>query len=89
MHQQKQFIQDIKTNEGIIYKVARVYSKTPEDLKDLYQEIVYQMWKSYKGFKGNSKISTWMYRIALNTSISHLKKEKKRGNEISTDTFFF
>ncbi len=83
MHTKKEFIQDIKENEGIIYKITRIYSNNPEDQKDLYQEIVYQLWKSYNTFKGNSKISTWMYRIALNTAISNLKKEKRRGSQVS------
>jgi RNA polymerase sigma-70 factor, ECF subfamily len=82
----KKFIRDIKENEGIIYKVSRIYSNTIEDQKDLYQEIVYQLWKSYKSFKGESKISTWIYRIALNTSISYLKKEKRKGNQIPIDS---
>ena len=69
---------DIKENEGIIYKVTRIYSNNTEDQNDLYQEIVYQLWKSYNSFKGNSKISTWMHRSALNTAISNLKKEKRR-----------
>ena len=84
--QKKEFIQHIKDNEGILYKVTSVYSKNKEDQKDLYQDIVYQSWKSYESFKGNSKISTWIYRIALNTAISHLKKEKRKGNQISIDT---
>ncbi len=86
MHTKKEFIQKIKDNEGIIYKVARIYSNNREDLKDLYQEIVYQLWKSYKTFNGESKFSTWMYRIALNTSIYHLKKEKKQVNTVSIDS---
>ena len=76
MHTKKEFIQDIKENEGIIYKITRIYSNNTEDQKDLYQEIVYQLWKSYSSFKGNSKISTWMYSIALNTAISNLATNK-------------
>ena len=85
MHTKKEFIQDIKENEGIIYKITRIYSNNPEDQKDLYQEIVYQLWKSYSSFKENSKISTWMYRIALNTAISNLKKEKRKGSKVSIE----
>lgn len=85
MYTKKEFIQDIKENEGIIYKITRIYSNNTEDQKDLYQEIVYQLWKSYSSFKENSKISTWMYRIALNTAISNLKKEKRRGSQVSID----
>ena len=88
MHTKKEFIQDIKENEGIIYKITRIYSNNKEDQKDLYQEIVYQLWKSKSSFKENSKISTWMYRIALNTAISNLKKEKRKGFQVSIDNLF-
>jgi RNA polymerase sigma-70 factor (ECF subfamily) len=86
MHTKKEFIQDIKENEGIIYKITRVYTDSAEDQKDLYQEIVYQLWKSYSSFKGDSKVSTWMYRIALNTAISNLKKERRNEFQVSIDT---
>lgn len=78
MRNKNEFVAVIKENEGIIYKVSKTYCNTSEDQKDLYQEIVYQLWKSFESFKGNSKFSTWMYRIALNTSITFLKKETKR-----------
>lgn len=87
MHTKEAFIQKIKENEGIIYKVARLYTNTTEDQKDVYQEIVYQLWKSYPSFKADSKISTWMYRVALNTAISNLKKEKRKGTRVSIDNF--
>lgn len=78
-----EFIQTIKDNEGIIYKITRVYTNNKEAQKDLYQEIVYQLWKSYDSFKGKSKISTWIYRIALNTSIAHLNREKRNVPSVS------
>lgn len=87
MHTKEDFIQQIKENEGIIYKVARLYTNTTEDQKDVYQDIVYQLWKSYPSFKADSKISTWMYRVALNTAISNLKKEKRKGTRVSIDNF--
>ncbi|MDY7395020.1 sigma-70 family RNA polymerase sigma factor [Aureibaculum sp. 2210JD6-5] len=79
MTKQQAFTEVIKKNQGLIFKVSSIYTNNTEDQKDLYQEIVYQLWKSYKTFKGNSKISTWMYRVALNTSITFLKKGKKSG----------
>jgi RNA polymerase sigma-70 factor (ECF subfamily) len=85
MHTKEEFFQHIKENEGIIYKVARLYTDSEEDQKDVYQEIVYQLWKSYPSFKKNSKISTWMYRVALNTAISNLKKEKRKGIQVPID----
>lgn len=85
MQKQQEFIKHIKENEGIIFKITLVYAFNEDDKKDLYQEIVYQLWKSYDSFKGDSKLSTWMYRIALNTAITHLKKEKRKGNSVSMD----
>jgi len=83
MQQKEAFIQTIKDNKGIIYKITRVYAKDTEDQKDLYQEIVYQLWKSFDSFKGKSKLSTWMYRVALNTSIAHLNHNKRRPQSSS------
>ncbi len=60
MSKEEKFIQLIKENEGIIYKITRIYSNNENDLKDLYQEVVYQLWKAYDNFRGESKISTWM-----------------------------
>lgn len=78
MQQNKTFVKLIKEHEGIIFKVANLYTSNKEDQQDLYQEIVYQLWKSFESFKGKSKISTWMYRVALNTAIRQLNKEKRR-----------
>ena len=85
MEDKKEFIEIIKANEGLIYKVVKVYSNSREDEQDLYQEIVYQLWKSFPSFRMEAKISTWMYRIALNTSIGFLSKEKKKGNYFPID----
>jgi len=85
MSKEAAFYEMIKDHEGIIYKITRVYCDTYEDQMDLYQEIVYQLWKGFDSFKGNSKRSTWMYRVALNTAYTYLRKEKKRGNKVSVD----
>ena len=85
MQHKKEFITAIKENEGVIFKVTSIYCANKEDQKDLYQEIVYQLWKSFPSFRNDSKISTWMYRIALNTSITHLKKEKRNGTKLELD----
>ncbi len=67
----------IKDNQGLIIKVSRLYTNSLEDEEDLFQEIVLQLWRSYDTFKGQSKISTWMYRVALNTAITLFRKKKK------------
>ncbi|WP_394344724.1 RNA polymerase sigma factor [Chryseobacterium echinoideorum] len=56
------------------------------DREDLFQEITYQVWKAYPGFKGESEFSTWLYRIALNTAIMFLRSEKRRSF-ITNDDF--
>jgi RNA polymerase sigma factor (sigma-70 family) len=89
MQSKTEFVEIIKDNEGLIYKVTRLYTNSKEDAEDLYQEIVYQLWKSFGSFRNESKISTWLYRIALNTSITHLNKEKRKGNhQPVTDELF-
>lgn len=78
----QEFTSIIKANEGIIYKLTKIYTDSIEDKKDLYQEVVYQLWKSFPSFKGTAQVSTWMYRVALNTAIKFLN-EKKRSQKTS------
>ncbi len=68
------FVAAINSYMGIIYKVCNIYFKDPLDREDGCQEILYQLWKSYPRFKGESKFSTWMYKVALNTAITYSKK---------------
>ncbi|MFC2147875.1 RNA polymerase sigma factor [Bacteroidota bacterium] len=85
MGKEESFTRIIKENEGLIFKITTIYTENGQDQKDLYQEIVYQLWKSYDSFRNESKISTWMYRIALNTAIGQLKKSKKHSNKTGID----
>lgn len=71
------FLEMIKQNEGIIFKVASFYTDDEHPIGDLYQEVVLNLWKSYPSFRGESKYSTWIYRIALNTCISFFRRSKK------------
>lgn len=73
---EKQFEKHLRENELLIYKVCSLYTYSQPDRQDLFQEIVIQMWKAYPKFKGQSKFSTWVYRVALNTAISGLRKQK-------------
>lgn len=84
MSVEDKFIEMIKKNEGVIYKITTIYARNGEDQKDLYQEIVAQLWTAFEKFRGEAKMSTWIYRIALNTAITRLRKETKR-NSISID----
>ena len=78
MDKKEIFIASIKNNEGIIYKIASVYTNNMDDKNDLIQEIIYQLWKSYDSFNQKSSLSTWIYRVALNVAIYQLKVSKKR-----------
>ncbi len=82
MHTEQAFTNIIKENEGIIYKVTRLYTNNQDDQKDLYQEVIYNLWKGFKAFRGDAKVSTWMYRIALNTAVLYSKKKKRRGDKV-------
>lgn len=68
----------IADNEGLIFKVCNMYCNNREDREDLFQDIILQLWRAYPTFKGDSKVTTWMYRIAINNAITRLRKEKKR-----------
>lgn len=73
---EKIFLETIWEHQRIIYKVSRMYRNTQEDQQDLFQEIVYQLWRAFPGFRHESKITTWIYRIALNTAMASYRKQK-------------
>jgi len=74
---EKDFMDMIKLNERIIYKVISFYADTNQYSEDLYQDIILNLWKAFPSFRGDSKVSTWMYRIALNTCLTFSKKNKR------------
>jgi RNA polymerase sigma-70 factor, ECF subfamily len=78
---EKEFLEIIQKNQGIVHKVCNIYCDTRDDRNDLFQEIVVQLWRSYPSFRRESKVSTWMYRVALNTAITSFKKSKRRPDQ--------
>ncbi len=72
------FLAVIEANKGIIYKVANSYCRNADNRKDLIQEIMVQLWLSFNNYDEKYRITTWMYRIALNVSISFYRKENRR-----------
>ncbi|WP_205945887.1 RNA polymerase sigma factor [Pedobacter hiemivivus] len=80
---EKVFVEMINTHRGIIFKVCNLYGASQEDKNDLFQEIVLQLWKAFPSFRSESKQSTWMYRVALNTAITIFRKESKRPERMS------
>lgn len=75
------FISVIKDNQKLIYKICYSYCSNQENRKDLQQEILLQLWSSFSKFDGRVKISTWIYRIALNTAISFYRKDSKHSEK--------
>ena len=74
---EKKFINLINEHQGLIHKVCIMYESERDIRNDLFQEIVLQLWKSFPTFRGEAKITTWMYRIALNTAISGYRKQTR------------
>ncbi|MGY5847012.1 RNA polymerase sigma factor [Salegentibacter sp. HM20] len=72
-----QFVKNLEENQNIAHKICRIYTNDQDSHNDLFQEIVIQLWKAYPKFRGDSKFSTWMYRVALNTAITLYRKKKK------------
>lgn len=74
----RDFTQLVQQYERLIYKVCSIYTNDAEDSKDLFQEIVLQAWLSYPRFNHEAKFSTWLYRVALNTAINHIRKANRK-----------
>jgi RNA polymerase sigma-70 factor (ECF subfamily) len=75
---QEEFINIIAAQQKLIHSICSLYYSSPEDRKDLFQEIVLALWKAYPTFNYQSKTSTWIYQIAINTVFSRIRKEKRR-----------
>jgi RNA polymerase sigma-70 factor (ECF subfamily) len=74
--QEAAFLNDVNPNLGIVHSVCRAYvPRHASEYDDVYQDIMYQLWKSYPQFKAESKFSTWMYRVALNTAIAYVRRD--------------
>jgi RNA polymerase sigma factor (sigma-70 family) len=79
------FLEVLGRHEQLINKVIRIYAVDSEDRRDLFQEIVYQLWRSYGSFRQESQVSTWIYRVALNTAITSLRKVKREPAHTELD----
>lgn len=72
------FVKQLEENQNIVHKICRLYTNDKDSHNDLFQEITIQLWKAFPKFRGDSKFSTWMYRVALNTAITLYRKSKRR-----------
>ena len=71
------FVELLEEHQNIVHKVCRLYTNNQDAHNDLFQEITIQLWKAYPKFRGDSKFSTWMYRVGLNTAITLYRKSKR------------
>ncbi len=71
------FVTLLEENQNIVHKICRLYTNDADSHNDLFQEVTIQLWKAYPKFRGDSKFSTWMYRVALNTAITLYRKSKR------------
>ncbi|MHC4726334.1 MAG: RNA polymerase sigma factor [Planctomycetota bacterium] len=78
MVRKSRFLELVEQNQDIVHKICGLYAVNMDERKDLSQEIVCQLWKSYKSFKGDSKFTTWMYKVALNTALLNLRRYRLR-----------
>lgn len=78
MDKKSRFLELVERNQDIVHKICGLYAWNVDDRKDLSQEIVCQLWKSYQSFRGDSKFTTWMYRVALNTALLNVRRNRRR-----------
>jgi RNA polymerase sigma factor (sigma-70 family) len=87
MTKEQEFLTRIEQHKGILYNVSKMYMDNNDDQQDLFQEIICQLWKANESFQNKSQFSTWMYRIAINTAIVYLKKEKRKVDKYDLPEF--
>jgi RNA polymerase sigma factor (sigma-70 family) len=82
-----QFLEQIRQNQGIMYKLVALYANDAEEKKDLYQEILLQAWKGWPAYRNDAKFSTWLYRICLNTIFTQQRKKRPVDYKESLESF--
>ncbi|MBQ5738013.1 MAG: sigma-70 family RNA polymerase sigma factor [Alistipes sp.] len=76
------FTQTIREHKGTIYTVCYMFSNNPQEVADLFQEILINLWKGFPKFRGDSNVRTWIYRVSLNTCISSERKESRNKDTL-------
>lgn len=88
MQKEEVFTELIREHQALLYKATSIYTDNKEDQEDLFQEVVFQLWKYFDSFRNDAKITTWMYRVAMNTAITFIKKKKRRPKSVSVADVF-
>lgn len=86
LEMEDEFLDMMNQYRGILLKVCRLYENDPESRQDLFQEITLQLWRSYPKLQGNASLSTWVYRVALNTAITIFRKSSKKPQTVRLDS---
>ena len=79
------FLALINQHQGVIRRVCRSYAPAPKDREEIFQEVIYQLWRSFPSYRGESAPITWIYRVALNTAITALRRETRRPVHVALD----
>ncbi|WP_026302701.1 RNA polymerase sigma factor [Psychroflexus tropicus] len=87
--QEAEFLGLLEKHQNIVHKICRMYTYDEATHKDLFQEISIQLWKAYPKFRAESKFSTWMYRVSLNTAITLYRKKKRNVQTLPWESFDF
>ena len=75
----ERFLKVVEENVGIVLKISRTFASCQQDREDLTNDITLELWKSFRKFKGDSKVSTWVYKVALNTAMNFNRKKSKHS----------
>lgn len=82
---ENEFARIVREHKGTIYTVCYMFSKDEDEVADLFQDILINLWKGFSKFRGDSNIRTWIYRVSLNTCISSDRKKKRKGETVPLD----
>lgn len=79
---EQEFTKVVREHKGTIYTVCYMFSKDEDEVADLFQEILINIWKGFENFRGDSSMRTWIWRISFNTCVSYEKRKSRRGSTI-------
>lgn len=81
----QEFVKLIREHQHIVSNLCKVYYKGIEDQEDARQDVILQLWKSFSSFRGEAKVSTWIYRVSLNTILAKIRNQKRRISVVELD----
>ncbi|MCQ2280643.1 MAG: sigma-70 family RNA polymerase sigma factor [Bacteroidales bacterium] len=84
-NKEKEFETIVRENKSTIYTVCYMFSKDNDEVNDLFQEVLINLWNGFDNFRGESKVGTWIWRVALNTCISDERKKRRHGEKVSLE----